>query len=120
MTDYVPPRVWTWNKGNGGQFANINRPIAGPTHDKELPVGRHPVVSRREVRSVRAFEGVARAGRVPVVAVLADGQRAVSRRWLWPFLRLCACEDAVPYRPLRDGGQAPTRRSRSPARRQRV
>jgi GSH-dependent disulfide-bond oxidoreductase len=43
MTDYVPPKVWTWNKGNGGQFANINRPIAGPTHDKELPVGRHPL-----------------------------------------------------------------------------
>src|SRR6185312_848181 len=43
MTDYVPPRVWTWDKENGGQFANINRPIAGPTHDKELPVGRHPL-----------------------------------------------------------------------------
>ncbi|HEY2403262.1 MAG TPA: glutathione-dependent disulfide-bond oxidoreductase, partial [Steroidobacteraceae bacterium] len=43
MTDYEPPKVWTWNKGNGGQFANINRPIAGPTHDKELPVGRHPL-----------------------------------------------------------------------------
>jgi GST-like protein len=43
MTDYVPPKVWTWDKGNGGQFANINRPIAGPTHDKELPVGRHPL-----------------------------------------------------------------------------
>jgi len=46
MTDsseYIPPRVWTWNKANGGQFANINRPIAGPTHDKELPVGRHPL-----------------------------------------------------------------------------
>ncbi|MGY3465988.1 GST-like protein [Bradyrhizobium sp. LM6.11] len=45
MTDapaYVPPKVWTWNKENGGQFASINRPIAGPTHDKELPVGRHP------------------------------------------------------------------------------
>ena len=42
MTDYVPPKVWTWNKGNGGQFANINRPIAGPTHDKQLPVGKHP------------------------------------------------------------------------------
>ena len=41
--DYVPPRVWTWKKGNGGQFANINRPTAGPTHDKELPVGRHPL-----------------------------------------------------------------------------
>jgi GST-like protein len=40
---YVPPKVWTWDKENGGQFANINRPIAGPTHDKELPVGRHPL-----------------------------------------------------------------------------
>ncbi|HEX7775634.1 MAG TPA: glutathione-dependent disulfide-bond oxidoreductase [Parvibaculum sp.] len=45
MTDtqtYTPAKVWTWNKENGGRFANINRPIAGPTHDKELPVGRHP------------------------------------------------------------------------------
>ncbi|MGA8706700.1 MAG: glutathione-dependent disulfide-bond oxidoreductase [Steroidobacteraceae bacterium] len=41
--DYVPPAVWTWTKPSGGQFANINRPIAGPTHDKELPVGRHPL-----------------------------------------------------------------------------
>jgi GSH-dependent disulfide-bond oxidoreductase len=41
-SDYVPPKVWTWNKPNGGQFASINRPIAGPTHDKDLPVGRHP------------------------------------------------------------------------------
>jgi GST-like protein len=40
---YTPPRVWTWNKENGGQFANINRPIAGATHEKELPVGRHPL-----------------------------------------------------------------------------
>src|SRR5260221_5888172 len=46
MTDetvYTPPKVWTWNKENGGQFANINRPVAGPTHDKDLPVGRHPL-----------------------------------------------------------------------------
>lgn len=44
MTDaYVPPKIWTWNKENGGRFANINRPIAGPTHEKELPVGRHPL-----------------------------------------------------------------------------
>lgn len=47
MTDsseYVPPKVWVWDQGsaNGGRFANINRPISGPTHDKELPVGRHP------------------------------------------------------------------------------
>ncbi|CAN7737148.1 glutathione-dependent disulfide-bond oxidoreductase [Caballeronia sp. LjRoot34] len=42
-SDYVPPKVWTWNKDSGGRFANINRPIAGPTHDKDLPVGRHPL-----------------------------------------------------------------------------
>ena len=42
-TDYTPPQVWTWNKANGGQFASINRPIAGPTHDKALPVGQHPL-----------------------------------------------------------------------------
>ena len=41
-TEYVPPKVWTWNKASGGRFANINRPIAGPTAEKELPVGRHP------------------------------------------------------------------------------
>ena len=41
--DYVPPKVWTWNKENGGRFATINRPISGPTHDKELPVGLHPL-----------------------------------------------------------------------------
>ena len=40
---YTPPKIWTWNKANGGQFANINRPIAGPTHDKVLPVGHHPL-----------------------------------------------------------------------------
>ncbi|MGE0715958.1 MAG: glutathione-dependent disulfide-bond oxidoreductase [Alphaproteobacteria bacterium] len=46
MTDtpeYVPPRVWTWEKPNGGRFAGTNRPVAGPTHEKELPVGRHPL-----------------------------------------------------------------------------
>lgn len=41
--EYTPPKVWTWNKPNGGKFASINRPISGPTHDKELPVGRHPL-----------------------------------------------------------------------------
>jgi GST-like protein len=39
---YTPPKVWAWNKESGGRFANINRPIAGPTHDKPLPVGAHP------------------------------------------------------------------------------
>ena len=40
---YTPPKVWTWNKENGGKFASTNRPIAGATHDKELPVGKHPL-----------------------------------------------------------------------------
>jgi GST-like protein len=40
--DYTPPKVWAWNKQNGGRFANINRPIAGATHEKALPVGKHP------------------------------------------------------------------------------
>ncbi|MFG1465617.1 glutathione-dependent disulfide-bond oxidoreductase [Xanthobacter sp. DSM 24535] len=46
MTDtseYTPPKVWTWDSASGGQFANINRPIAGATHEKELPVGTHPL-----------------------------------------------------------------------------
>ncbi|WP_158816448.1 glutathione-dependent disulfide-bond oxidoreductase [Methylocapsa sp. S129] len=42
-TAYAPPQIWTWNKENGGRFASINRPIAGPTHDKDLPVGKHPL-----------------------------------------------------------------------------
>ena len=42
-TEYIPPKVWTWNKESGGRFAAINRPIAGPTHDKELQVGKHPI-----------------------------------------------------------------------------
>ncbi len=44
MTDiYTPPKIWTWDKASGGKFANINRPIAGPTLDKDLPVGEHPL-----------------------------------------------------------------------------
>jgi GST-like protein len=43
QSDYVPPRVWTWDKENGGAFANINRPVSGATHEAPLPVGRHPL-----------------------------------------------------------------------------
>ena len=42
-SEYTPPKVWTWNKPSGGQFASINRPVAGATHEKALPVGRHPL-----------------------------------------------------------------------------
>ena len=42
-SDYTPPEIWSWKQGNGGTFASINRPVAGATHDKELPVGRHPL-----------------------------------------------------------------------------
>lgn len=41
--EYVPPKVWTWDRESGGRFASINRPVAGPTRDKDLPVGRHPL-----------------------------------------------------------------------------
>ncbi|MBL4917684.1 glutathione-dependent disulfide-bond oxidoreductase [Szabonella alba] len=43
MSDYTPPKVWEWKQGNGGTFASTNRPIAGATHEKELPVGKHPL-----------------------------------------------------------------------------
>ena len=196
--EYTPPKVWTWNKESGGRFANINRPIAGATHEKELPVGKHPfqlyslatpngvkvtvmfeellakghggaeydawlipisdgeqfgsrlrrdqpeledpragrpldarqadpclrvrrdpALPRREVRRVPADRPV-RARRVPVVAVLADGRGAVSRRRLRPLLRLCADEDRVRDRPLRDGGEAAARRARPAPRGERV
>ena len=42
-TEYTPPKVWTWDQESGGKFASINRPVAGATHDKDLPVGRHPL-----------------------------------------------------------------------------
>ena len=42
-SEYTPPKVWEWKAPSGGRFANINRPIAGPTHDKDLPVGKHPM-----------------------------------------------------------------------------
>ncbi|NBT57125.1 MAG: glutathione-dependent disulfide-bond oxidoreductase, partial [Betaproteobacteria bacterium] len=46
MTDsasYTPPTIWQWQQANGGRFANINRPVAGATHERVLPVGRHPL-----------------------------------------------------------------------------
>jgi len=43
QSEYVPPKIWTWDKESGGRFANINRPVAGPTHDKDLPIGQHPL-----------------------------------------------------------------------------
>jgi GST-like protein len=42
-SEYTPPEIWTWDKANGGRFASINRPVSGPTHGKDLPVGRHPL-----------------------------------------------------------------------------
>lgn len=42
-TEYIPPKVWSWDQESGGKFASINRPVAGPTHEKDLPVGRHPL-----------------------------------------------------------------------------
>ena len=55
---YVPPKVWTWDQESGGTFASINRPIAGSTHDKELPVGKHP----HQLYSLGTPNGVNHAG----------------------------------------------------------
>jgi GSH-dependent disulfide-bond oxidoreductase len=41
--DYTPPKIWIWNKPNDGEFASLNRPVAGPTHEEQLPVGSHPL-----------------------------------------------------------------------------
>jgi GSH-dependent disulfide-bond oxidoreductase len=69
LSDYVPPKVWTWTKPSGGTFANINRPIAGPTHEKELPVGRHPL----QLYSLATPNGVKVT--VMLEELLAIGQR---------------------------------------------
>ena len=61
-TTYTPAKVWTWSKENGGKFANINRPIAGATHDKDLPVGRHPLQPADRHRLV--LDPAAAAGRL--------------------------------------------------------
>jgi GST-like protein len=65
---YTPPEVWTWEAASGGQFASINRPIAGPTHDKDLPVGKHPfqlysLATPNGVKATVMFEELLAAGR---------------------------------------------------------
>lgn len=66
-TPYSPPKVWTWDKASGGKFANINRPIAGPTHDKDLPRGDHPfqlysLATPNGVKATMLFEELLEAG----------------------------------------------------------
>ncbi|MEM7099962.1 MAG: glutathione-dependent disulfide-bond oxidoreductase [Pseudomonadota bacterium] len=74
--EYVPPKVWTWDTESGGRFANINRPIAGPTHDKELPVGEHPL----QLHSLGTPNGV----KVTILLeeLLAAGHDAEYDAWL--------------------------------------
>ena len=197
-TDYVPPDVWTWNQAAGGRFAAINRPIAGPTHDKPLPVGHHPLqlyslatpngvkvtVMLEELLAlghagaeydawlIRIMDGdqfgsgfVAANPNSKIPALVdhsAPGEpirvfesgsillylaekfgalipadlrgRAECLSWLFwqmgsgtapgrrvrPFLCLCADQDRICDRPVRDGGQAPARRARPAARGERV
>ncbi|MBF9058972.1 glutathione-dependent disulfide-bond oxidoreductase [Rhodobacterales bacterium HKCCSP123] len=73
---YEPPRVWTWDKENGGKWASLNRPIAGPTHEKELPVGQHPF----QLYSLATPNGV----KVTVMfeELLAAGHAAEYDAWL--------------------------------------
>jgi GST-like protein len=75
-TEYVPPKVWVWNKDNGGRFANINRPIAGPTHDKVLPVGRHPL----QLYSLATPNGMKVT--IMLEELLAAGKNAEYDAWL--------------------------------------
>jgi GST-like protein len=83
MTDapaYVPPKVWSWDKESGGRFANINRPIAGATHEKELPVGKHPF----QLYSLATPNGV----KVTVMfeELLAEGQTGAEYdAWIVPI-----------------------------------
>jgi GST-like protein len=73
---YVPPKVWTWDDKNGGEFASINRPIAGPTHDKDLPVGKHPL----QLYSLATPNGVKVT--VMLEELLAAGHDAEYDAWL--------------------------------------
>jgi GST-like protein len=75
-TTYTPPKVWTWDAESGGQFANINRPIAGPTHDKDLPVGKHPL----QLHSLATPNGVKVT--VMLEELLAAGHDAEYDAWL--------------------------------------
>ena len=76
MSEYTPPTVWTWDTDSGGRFANINRPIAGPTHDKDLPVGEHPL----QLHSLATPNGV----KVTILLeeLLAIGKDAEYDAWL--------------------------------------
>lgn len=76
QNEYVPPKVWTPNKESGGKFASINRPVAGPTHDKALPVGKHPF----QLYSLATPNGV-KAG-VMFEELLALGKDAEYDAWL--------------------------------------
>ena len=73
---YIPPKVWTWDTESGGRFANINRPIAGPTHDKELPVGEHPL----QLHSLATPNGVKVT--IMLEELLAAGHDAEYDAWL--------------------------------------
>lgn len=73
---YTPPKVWTWDAENGGSFASINRPVAGPTHDKDLPVGKHPL----QLHSLATPNGVKVT--VMLEELLAEGYAAEYDAWL--------------------------------------
>jgi len=72
---YTPPKVWTWDSESGGKFASINRPIAGPTHDKDLPTGKHPL----QLHSLATPNGVKVT--VMLEELLAEGHAADYDAW---------------------------------------
>jgi len=73
---YTPPKIWTWDAENGGSFAKTNRPVAGPTHDKDLPVGKHPL----QLHSLATPNGVKVT--VMLEELLAAGHDAEYDAWL--------------------------------------
>ncbi|MEN8161591.1 MAG: glutathione-dependent disulfide-bond oxidoreductase, partial [Myxococcota bacterium] len=75
-SSYTPPKVWKWDTESGGRFAKINRPIAGATHEKELPVGKHPL----QLYSLATPNGVKVT--VMLEELLADGKDAEYDAWL--------------------------------------
>ena len=86
MTDsYTPPRIWTWEKDNGGAFANINRPIAGATHDKALPVGQHPL----QLYSLATPNGQKVTILLEELLEAGFTDADYDRRWRPVFQRLC-------------------------------
>ena len=110
FSDYMPANIWSWDKANGGEFANINRPIAGPTHEKELPRGTHPfqlysLATPNGVKVTMMFEELLAAGETRAeydawLIKISDGE--IHDDFLKLLLELTSCPfraSILPWRP---------------------